>query len=197
MEKSATRNPQPAIIKVPAFSLVLLVGPSGSGKSTFARRHFRPTEVVSSDHCRALICDDEADQSVTGDAFALLHALVRWRLRWGRLTVVDATNVQGPARRSLRVLARRLGVPAVAIAFNIPVRLAAAWNRGRPRQVPRAVMAQQRADLRQALRALPREGYQGVYVLNGPADIDRALVTRIVVPASAVRGNSGPEGLND
>ncbi len=36
---------------IPNLSLVVLIGPSGSGKSTFARKHFLPTEVLSSD-CR-------------------------------------------------------------------------------------------------------------------------------------------------
>jgi protein phosphatase len=60
-------------ISIPELSLVLLVGPSGSGKSTFARKHFLATEVVSSDFCRALVSDDENDQSATSDAFDVLH----------------------------------------------------------------------------------------------------------------------------
>ena len=88
-------------ISVPELSLVLLVGPSGSGKSSFARKHFLPTEVVSSDLCRALVSDDENDQSATADAFDVLHTLVRKRLARGKLVVVDATNVQPESRRSL------------------------------------------------------------------------------------------------
>jgi protein phosphatase len=42
-------------IDVPALSLVVMVGASGSGKSTFARKHFKPTEVISSDFCRGLV----------------------------------------------------------------------------------------------------------------------------------------------
>ena len=86
---------------VPELSLVVLVGVSGSGKSTFAREQFKPTEVISSDFCRGLVADDENDQSATADAFELLHFIVGKRLAAGRLTVVDATNVQPEARRSL------------------------------------------------------------------------------------------------
>ncbi len=93
-------------VAVPSMGLVVLVGVSGSGKSTFARTHFKPTEVVSSDFCRGLVADDENDQSATPDAFDVLHYIVGTRLRRGLLTVVDATNVQQEARASLVKLAR-------------------------------------------------------------------------------------------
>src|ERR1700759_2414396 len=93
-------------ISIPELSLILLVGPSGSGKSTFARKHFLPTEVVSSDACRGMVSDNENDQSATGDAFELLHVIVGKRLALGRLTVVDATNVQPESRQPLVALAR-------------------------------------------------------------------------------------------
>ena len=86
-------------IDVPNLSLIVLIGPSGSGKSTFARRHFRPTEILSSDACRGMVCDDENDQAVTHQAFDVLHFIARKRLALGRLTVVDATNVQPEARK--------------------------------------------------------------------------------------------------
>ena len=60
-------------VRFPELALVVLVGTSGSGKSTFARRHFRPTEVISSDYCRGLVADDENDQSATSAAFEVLH----------------------------------------------------------------------------------------------------------------------------
>lgn len=81
-------------LPVTDLSLVVLVGASGSGKSTFARRHFRPTEIISSDFCRGLVADDENDQSASRDAFDVLHYIAGKRLAAGRLTVVDATNVQ-------------------------------------------------------------------------------------------------------
>ncbi len=93
-------------ISIPKLSLVVLVGPSGSGKSTFARKHFLPTEIVSSDDCRAMVSDDENDQAVTPEAFALLHYVAAQRLALGRLTVIDATNVQPEARALLLDLAR-------------------------------------------------------------------------------------------
>src|SRR3712207_4534036 len=98
-------------LTIPDLALVVLVGASGSGKSTFGRAHFKPTEVVSSDFCRGLVADDESDQSATGDAFDVLHFIVRKRLTAGRLTVVDATNVQPDARKPLLALAREFHAP--------------------------------------------------------------------------------------
>ena len=84
-------------VSVPELSLVVLVGVTGSGKSTFARQHFAPTEVLSSDFCRGLLADDENDQAVTPQAFALLEHIAGLRLAANRLTAVDATNVQPTA----------------------------------------------------------------------------------------------------
>ena len=85
-------------ITLPKLSLVVLVGPNGSGKSTFARRHFLPTEILSSDACRAMVSDDENNQAVTPEAFMRLHLVAAQRLALERLTVIDATNVQPEAR---------------------------------------------------------------------------------------------------
>src|SRR5436309_1072687 len=110
-------------IDVPALSLVVLVGASGSGKSTFARKHFLPTEVLSSDFCRGLVSDDENDQAATKAAFEVLHFIAGKRLAAGRLTVIDATNVQPEARKPLVALAREYHVLPVAIVLNLPERL--------------------------------------------------------------------------
>src|SRR5438477_8949373 len=134
---------------MPELSLVVLVGASGSGKSTFARKHFKSTEVISSDYCRGLIADDENDQSATSDAFEVLHFIVAKRLAAGRLTVVDATNVQATARKPLVELARRYHVFPVAIVFDLPERLSHQRNRGRPdRQFGPQVVGRQLHDLR-------------------------------------------------
>lgn len=101
-------------VKIPELSLVVLIGASGSGKSTFANRHFRPTEVLSSDFCRGLVSDDENDQTVTSDAFDVLRFIAGKRLAASRLTVIDATNVQPESRRPL--LAANRGIDAFSHA---------------------------------------------------------------------------------
>src|SRR5579871_4130871 len=118
-------------LTIPELSLVVLIGPSGSGKSTFARAHFQPTETLSSDACRALVSDDENNQEATHDAFEVLHFIAAKRLAAGRLTVVDATNVQPEARRPLVELARRYHCLPVAIVFALPERVCQERNASR------------------------------------------------------------------
>ena len=168
----------PRTVVVPELSLVVLIGVSGSGKSTFARRHFAPTQVLSSDTCRGLVADDENDQSATPAAFALLHHIAGIRLRGGRLTVVDATNVKAEDRASLVRLAREHDVLPVAIVLDVPEGECLARNALRPdRDLAPGVVRRQRADLRRGLRGLGREGFRKVHVLDGTEEIERAVVT--------------------
>ncbi len=167
------------VIGIPAMGLVVLVGVSGSGKSTFARHHFRPTEVLSSDVCRGLVADDENDQSATPDAFDVLHYIAAARLRRGLLTVVDATNVQPAARAELVALARDHDVLVDAIVLDVPETVAVERNRSRAeRDFGRHVVAHQLRDLRRSLPRLAREGFRRVHVLRGPEEIESATITR-------------------
>src|SRR3954464_8992662 len=159
-------------LTLPELSLVVLIGPSGSGKSTFARRHFRPTEVLSSDFFRGLVADDENAQAATRDAFDALHFVAAKRLAGGRLTVVDATNVQPEARKPLVELARRYHVLPVAIVLDLPERLCQARNQNRAdRTFGPHVIRQQRSQLQRSLRNLQREGFRHVHVLQSESAI--------------------------
>jgi protein phosphatase len=150
-------------IAIPGGALVLLVGPSGSGKSTFAAAHFARTAVVSSDACRALVSDDETNMDATPAAFRVLHAIVRERLRFGKLTVVDATNVRADKRSRLLKLARDIGRPAVAIVFDLPDSVYVERNRTRPeRVIPESAVLAQIADMRRTLATIPEEGFANV-----------------------------------
>ncbi|WP_062429447.1 polynucleotide kinase-phosphatase [Herbidospora daliensis] len=164
-------------ISVPAMSLVVLVGVSGSGKSTFARKHFKPTQVISSDYCRGLVADDENDQAATPAAFDLLHHIVGVRLRRGLLTVVDATNVQWKARQALVALAKSHDVLCDAIVLDVPEEVAVARNAVRPdRDFGSHVIRRQRNDLRQSLSKISRDGFRRVHVLRGD-QIDDAVIS--------------------
>jgi protein phosphatase len=164
---------------VPQLSLVVLVGTSGSGKSTFARSHFRPTEVVSSDVCRGMVADDENDQSATKPAFELLHTIAGIRLREGRITVVDATNVQPEARKSLIALAKEHDVLPVAIVLDTPTGVCIERNASRPdRNFGPEVIRRQHDQLRRGIRGLEREGFRTVHRLSGQAEIESAQIVR-------------------
>ena len=164
---------------IPELSLVLLIGITGSGKSTFARRHFRPTEVLSSDFYRGVVADDEMDQSASQAAFEVLHYIAAKRLAAGRLTVIDATNVQPESRRPLVQLARQYHAFTVAIVLDVPERMAEDRNRDRPdRQFGPHVVRNQHRALRRSVRGLGREGFRYVYVLDGAEEIDAAAVER-------------------
>ncbi|AJE43023.1 polynucleotide kinase-phosphatase [Streptomyces nodosus] len=165
-------------LPVTDLSLVVLIGASGSGKSTFARQHFKPTEIISSDFCRGLVSDDENDQSATRDAFDVLHYIAGKRLAAGRRTVVDATSVQQDARRQLIDLARQHDVLPIAIVLDIPEEVCAARNAERADRagMPRRVIQRHTRELRRSLRHLEREGFRKVHVLRGVEETESATV---------------------
>lgn len=166
-------------ITVPELSLILLVGPSGCGKSTFALQHFKPTEVLSSDYCRGLVSDDENDQASTKEAFEVLHFIARKRLAAGRLTVVDATNVQPDSRKPLLALAREFHVLPIAIVLDFPERICQDRNRNRPnRDFGPHVIRNQAQQLRRSIRGLEREGFRGVHIFKSPEELDGLEIER-------------------
>jgi polynucleotide kinase-phosphatase len=166
-------------ITIPELSFVVLMGVSGSGKSTFATKHFKPTEILSSDECRALVSDDENNQAATRDAFEVLHFIARKRLAAGKLTVVDATNVQKESRKPLVEIAREFHCLPVAIVFDLPERIAHDRNQTRPdRNFGPHVIRQQSQQLHRSLRGLEREGFRHVYVLKTLEEVAAAVIER-------------------
>ncbi|MGH8860021.1 MAG: AAA family ATPase, partial [Jatrophihabitantaceae bacterium] len=179
-------------LAVPELSLVVLIGVSGSGKSTFARAHFRATEVISSDFCRGLVADDENDQSATPEAFELLHYIVGKRLKAGRLTVVDATNVQPAARKQLVAVAREHDVLPVAIVLDVAETVCVARNASRPdRDFGAYVIRRQRDQLRRGMRGLQREGFRTVHTLRAEEEITDVTITRTKL-YNDLRHETGP-----
>ncbi len=167
-------------IKIPELSLVILIGVSSSGKSTFAKKYFKPTEILSSDHCRALISDDENDQSITKEAFEILHFIAAKRLAAGKLTVIDATNVQTDARKSLLALARKYHFSSVAIIFNLPEALCHERNQQRTdRNFGHHVIQQQYANLKQTLYHIKRERFKRITIIDSVKKIDAVEIKRV------------------
>ena len=166
-------------ITIPELSLVILIGASGSGKSTFARQHFQQTEIISSDYCRGLVSDDENNQAATADAFELLHFIAAKRLAAGKLTVIDATNVQPESRKPLLELARKYHCFLVAIVLDLPEKLCADRNQQRPnRNFGNHVIRRHVKSLRRSLRNLDREGFRYVHILRTPEDIAAVQIER-------------------
>ena len=167
------------ILSLPADAMVVLVGPSGSGKSTFAARHFAPSQVLSSDAFRGMVSDDPRDQTATDGAFELLHAALALRLARGRLTVVDATNVERFAREQVLAEAFRQRRPRVAIVFDLP--LAVCLERAAARTehpVPPAAIRRHHARMRASLDSLASEGFEPILVLSTPEAVNAVIVER-------------------
>ena len=161
------------LIEFPELALVALVGASGSGKSTFARNHFLPTEILSSDFFRGLVSNDENDQASTHDAFDALYYILEKRLARGKLTVVDATNVRAEDRKRLVETARKYHCFAVALVINTPERICQDRNSVRPdRQFGPHVVRRQVTDLRRGLRGLEREGFRHVHILDSTEGVE-------------------------
>ncbi|MEK7270249.1 MAG: polynucleotide kinase-phosphatase [Planctomycetota bacterium] len=166
-------------IEIPELCMVVLVGPSGSGKSTFARKHFKPTEILTSDFCRGLVSDDENDQAATKDAFEVLHFIAGKRLAARRLVVVDATNVQPEARAPLVALAREHDCLPVAIILDLPEKVCEERNRGRSdRDLGAHVVRLQVRQLRRSIRRLREEGFRYAHVLKTQEEADAVEIER-------------------
>jgi polynucleotide kinase-phosphatase len=164
-------------LKIPDLCLVVLIGASGSGKSTFARKHFLPTQVLSSDYFRGLVSDDENDQSASAAAFDVLHYVAAKRLEAGRVTVVDATNVQAPDRARLIEVARKANVLPVAIVLDTPTDVCLRRNASRPdRDFGAHVVKRHRAALQRSLKFLGKEGFKRVHVLHSESEVDSSVI---------------------
>jgi protein phosphatase len=162
-------------------SLVLLVGAAGSGKSTLASRLFAPDEIVSSDALRAVVSGDEADQTVSGLAFRILHRMVERRLAAGHLVVVDATNAVAAVRRPLLTRARRYGVPTIAIVLDIDPDIVRAQNVARSRIVDAEVVDRHLAAIRETVDRglLQAEGVDHVVVVRDPVAAAELVIGRV------------------
>ncbi|MDR3159082.1 MAG: polynucleotide kinase-phosphatase [Zoogloeaceae bacterium] len=171
--------PTPFTIEIPEFAVVMLMGASGSGKSTFAKKHFRPTEILSSDYFRGLVSDDENNQLISSAAFEALYYVANKRLDIGRLTVIDATNVQQEARADVLRLARAQDCHAIAIVLDMPAARCVERNASRPdRDFGEHVVRRQADQLRRSLRHLEKEGFRYVFVLKDEAQIDAVEIVR-------------------
>ena len=167
------------VIEIPELSLVTMVGSTSSGKTSFAHKHFKPTEVLSSDFFRAMISDDENNQSVSSAAFELLYDAANKRLDNGKLTVIDATGVEKSAREKILNIARAKNVPAVAIVLNMPESVLLERNRSRPeRNYPESIIHIHLSELKSGIDNLQQEGFQSVYIIDSVEQLSSVEVVR-------------------
>ena len=175
-------NPTPErSVRLMRPSVVVLCGPAACGKSTFAARHFRPTQIISSDHARSLVCDDERDQRHSAEAFALVNFIVEQRLSLNRLCVVDSTALTPEARKTLLDLARKHGVLCVVFLFDIPLEICIARDQARERSVGRPVIERQHRIFARERGNLEREGFDQVIEL-GEDDLDTVRIDVLFRP---------------
>ncbi|WPQ61371.1 polynucleotide kinase-phosphatase [Chitinophaga sancti] len=160
-------------LNFPELSLVVLVGASGSGKSSFAKKWFRPSEIVSSDACRLMLSNDENTPDISEDAFELLHFIIAKRLKRGLLTVVDATNVNAQYRKQLVALAREYHILPVAIILNMSDRVCQDRNRTRTdRNLPPRVIKSQMVALKSGVHKIREEGFRRHFEFRNPEALD-------------------------
>jgi protein phosphatase len=169
----------PVKITIPELALIILIGPSGAGKSTFAHKHFKPTEILSSDFFRGMVSDDENNQAVSKDAFEVLHFVAAKRLAAGKLTVIDATNIQPEARKPLVALAREYHCALVALVLNLPEALCRQRDQERPnRNVGPSIVHLHSQQLQNSLPSLEQEGFRQIYILNSAEEINAVELIR-------------------
>ena len=165
-------------ITLPRRTLLVLCGPAGAGKSTFAAQRFVATSIVSSDHCRAMICDDENNQQVNRDTFDLFYYIIQKRLYLGRFTVADSTALHPDARRRLRTQSRHFSYYGCLLIFNTPPDICLTRNQLRSRSVEEQVILYHTGLLQQTLLDAPTEGWEQIHVL-GVDDMDMQIEVEV------------------
>jgi len=180
-------------VRIPEFALVLLLGPSGCGKSSFARKHFKATEILSSDFFRGMVSDDEMNQAASENAFELLHRACAMRLAAGKLTVIDATNVRAESRKPFLEMARQYHAQTVVLAFDFDAEFCHARNQARAAERPFGphVVRRHADDLRRSLPRLEAEGFRRVIVLRTEEEVNAVSVERYRLAVNK-RDETGP-----
>ncbi|MGA2076801.1 MAG: AAA family ATPase [Terriglobia bacterium] len=181
-EPTANQSPEKRV-RLIRPSIVLLCGPAACGKSTFAQRHFRPTQIISSDWARGRVCDDERDQRFNTQAFALVRYLAELRMGLNRLCVVDSTALTPPHRREFLELAKRFQVPSVIFLFDVPLEKCIERDRLRERSVGGAVIERHYLAFGQTKTDIRQEGFDQIIEL-GDSDLDKVQIEIVFRPIS-------------
>lgn len=152
-------------------TLVVLCGVAGCGKSTFAKKYFEPTAIVSSDQCRAIVCDDEENMGASSDAFDLFYSIIEKRMKYKKTVVADSTALSYETRKRLVKMGKDNGYDVVIIALNIPVDECIRRNSKRERVVSQRVIEKQYEAMERTLKYIDKEGFDQVILLQ-QKDVD-------------------------
>ncbi|HXV70590.1 MAG TPA: TIGR03560 family F420-dependent LLM class oxidoreductase [Acidimicrobiia bacterium] len=164
-------------LRLPAPSLVVLVGPSGSGKSTWAALHFAPYEIVSSDGLRAMVGAGPDDQTAGTTAFHLLEIIVTERMRRGLTTVIDTLGLNVENRTRWVALAHESGIPAHAIVFDTDPEVCEQRNEARERPIPKTALRRQISQFNEIREHLADEDFDGVHTEQPVAVVATTMAT--------------------
>jgi len=163
---------------LPEPALLVLVGPSGAGKSTWAAALYKPNEIISSDHLRAVVGLGEQDLEASADAFALMDQIVAARLRRRLTTVVDTIGFSADRRRTYLETARRVDIPAILVLFDTNPAQCRLRNQGRSQPIPAADLESQLRRMPDVVREADIEGWDIIYHVNeNGSDINGAPST--------------------
>lgn len=145
--------------------LIAIAGGAGAGKSTFAARRFLPTQIVSSDRCRAMLADDEDVRGVGEGVFELIETIVRLRMALGKLVVTDFVNLEQGRRLKLLGMARAVGYRATLVVLTADLATRRRRNRRRSRLVADEALVAMDAALRRTLTEIPAEPWDAIYLV--------------------------------
>jgi alkanesulfonate monooxygenase SsuD/methylene tetrahydromethanopterin reductase-like flavin-dependent oxidoreductase (luciferase family)/predicted kinase len=147
---------------LPDPALVVLIGPSCSGKSSWAAERYLAPEIVSSDQLRGVVGSGERDLGASAEAFALLDQIAAARTRRGLTTVLDTLGLDDSRRRGYLELARRAGLPAVAVLFSTGPAACRERNRARDQPIPAPVLQSQLRRMAAVAAQVAAEGWDVV-----------------------------------
>lgn len=137
--------------------LYIPVGIPGCGKSTWANGLLDGVNIESTDAIRASL-GDVNDQQKNDDVFATWHHWIEAGLQDRESVYADATNLDGHARGTLRMIAQRTGAKTHLILFR-NLEQAISRNLKRERTVPADVMIRMISKYERAAQDISYENY--------------------------------------
>jgi protein phosphatase len=118
------------------------------------------------------------NQQINRDTFDLFYYIIHKRMVQCSLTIADSTALHPDSRRRLVEMAQRQRFATCLVVFNMSLQTCIAHDReaDRGRVVGEQVIANHIRQLQRALQAIPREGWDQVYILDDQhQDVDLSI----------------------